>query len=405
MTRPAGLRQKKQDVEVSKFENLHIFILQYVLSNPTTYMEDQRPTIYEEIVSKGISRRDFLKFCTTMAAFLGIEASGVGEIIKAFETKPRPAVIWLNLQECTCCTESFVRAGHPIIANILLDQISLDYSETLMVPSGFQADEVLKSTMSKYKGEYLLLIEGSIPTGNEAYCTIGGKSALSLIREAAKDAKAVVAWGNCAYAGCVQAASPNPTGAKPVHSVISGVPVINVPGCPPIADVMAGVIVYLLTFGRIPELDNMGRPKSAYSRRVHDTCYRRPNFDAGLFVKEFDDEGARQGYCLYKMGCRGPVTYNSCGIIRWNEGVSYPIQAGHGCIGCSEAGFWDHGPFYRHLEEVSGFGIESTADKIGMVLAAGTAAGVAGHAILTNIRKRKEIRNKETIHSDNNENQ
>ena len=112
---------------------------------------------------------------------------------------------------------------------------------------------------------------------------------------------------------------------------------------------MAGTIVHLLAFDRIPQLDGLGRPKAFYSRRVHDTCYRRPNYDAGLFVESFDDENARRGYCLYKMGCRGPVTYNACGVMRWNNGVSYPIQSGHGCIGCSEANFWDNGPFYQHL--------------------------------------------------------
>ncbi len=82
---------------------------------------------------------------------------------------------------------------------------------------------------------------------------------------------------------------------------------------------------------------------------MHDTCYRRPNYDAGLFVESWDDENARKGYCLYKMGCKGPVTYNACSVVKWNEGTSYPIQSGHGCIGCSEEGFWDNGPFYQHL--------------------------------------------------------
>ena len=223
------------------------------------------------------------------------------------------------------------------------------------------------------------------------YCCIGGKSAEQILEEVAKDAKAVIAWGNCASSGCVQAAHPNPTGAKPVHKMLHGKPIVNVQGCPPIAEVMAGVLVHLLTFDRIPQLDALGRPKAFYSRRVHDTCYRRPNYDAGLFVESFDDENARKGYCLYKMGCRGPTTYNSCGVIRWNGGVSFPIQAGHGCIGCSESNFWDQGPFYERLAKFPGFGIEATADQAGAIAGAVTAAGIAGHALLTNIRKRAEI--------------
>ena len=159
----------------------------------------------------------------------------------------------------------------------------------------------------------------------------------------------------------MQAAKPNPTGATPISKLVDK-PVINVPGCPPIADVMMGVVTHLLVLGRVPALDSLGRPKEFYGRRVHDTCYRRPNYDAGLFVESFDDENARKGYCLYKMGCKGPVTYNACSVVRWNEGTSYPIQSGHGCIGCSEAGFWDNGPLYQHLPSFPGFGIESTAD-------------------------------------------
>jgi hydrogenase small subunit len=356
-------------------------------------MESKQASLYEEIRSKGISRKEFLKFCTVIGAMLGLESTGIGQIVKALENKPRLPVIWFHFQECTCCSESFIRASHPIITSIVLDKISLDYQETLMAASGIQAENAYKEVVAKFPGQYVVMVEGSIPIENEAYCCIGGRSARQILDEAVTNAKAVIAWGNCASAGCVQAASPNPTGAKPVHKIVSGKPVVNVQGCPPIADVMAGVIVHLLTFDRIPQLDGLGRPKAFYSRRVHDSCYRRASFDAGLFVDSFDDEGAKHGYCLFKMGCKGPVTYNSCGIIKWNDGISYPIQSGHPCIGCSEAGFWDNSPFYQHLPSVSGFGIETTADKIGIGLGIATAVGMAGHAILTNIRKRREIKN------------
>ena len=355
-------------------------------------MEQKPLTIYENMKMQGYSRRDFLKFASWMAAFIGVEASGLGRIVKAMETKPRLPVVWFHFQECTCCSESFIRSSHPIVSDIVLDKISLDYTETLQAAAGHQAEDALHNTMKKYYGEYLMLVEGSVPTEEDGiYCCIGGKTSLDILKEAAAGAKAIVAWGSCASNGCIQAANPNPTGATPIHKLISGTPIINVPGCPPIAEVMAGTIVYLLAFDRIPQLDGLGRPKAFYSRRVHDTCYRRPNYDAGLFVESFDDENAKRGYCLYKMGCRGPVTYNACGVTRWNNGVSFPIQSGHGCIGCSEAKFWDNGPFYQHLASFPGFGIETTADDIGVVLTAATAAGIAAHAVSTNIRKKKLI--------------
>ena len=350
------------------------------------------PTIWEEMRARGVSRRDFVKFCTWMSAYLGLESSGVADVVKALEKKRRLPVVWLHFQECTCCSESFIRSSHPIVADIILDKVSLNYTETLQAAAGVQAEECMRRTIKENPGEYLLMVEGSVPVGEDGiYCVIGGRSALDIVREAVDGAKAVVAWGNCASAGCVQSARPNPTKARPIHQVVTGKPIINVQGCPPIAEVMAGVVVHLLTFDRIPQLDALGRPEAFYSRRVHDTCYRRPYYDAGLFVESFDDENARHGYCLYKMGCRGPTTYNSCGVIRWNNGVSYPIQSGHGCIGCSEAGFWDTGPFYQRLAGFPGFGIETTADKIGLAVGAATVAGAAAHAILTNVRKHHDI--------------
>jgi hydrogenase small subunit len=355
--------------------------------------EGKGPSIWEVARSRGISRREFIRYSTWLAASLGLPATSVGQIVKALETKPRLPVVWFHFQECTCCSESFIRSAHPIVADIVLDKISLDYTETLQAAAGKQAEEALHQTIEKYSGQYLMLVEGAVPLADGGiYCCIGGRSALDIVTEAAKGAKALVAWGSCASNGCIQAASPNPTEATPIHKIVTEKPVVNVPGCPPIGEVMTGTVVHLLTFDRIPQLDGLGRPKAFYSRRVHDTCYRRPNYDAGLFVNSWDDENARRGYCLYKMGCRGPVTYNSCGVIRWNNGVSYPIQSGHGCIGCSEANFWDNGPFYRHLASFPGFGIETTADKVGLAAAGIAAAGLAAHAVATNIRKRRIIR-------------
>ena len=85
------------------------------------------------------------------------------------------------------------------------------------------------------------------------------------------------------------------------------------------------------------------------------------------------------------------MTYNACSVTRWNDSTSYPIQSGHGCIGCSEANFWDNGPFYQHLASFPGFGIETTADTVGAVAAGVTAVGIAAHAVVTNVRKRTLI--------------
>ena len=359
-------------------------------------MDNQVPTIWGAMKAKGYSRREFMYFCGVAIAAAGLERSGFAQVVDAFEKKARPPVVWLHFQECTCCSESFIRSSHPIVADVIFDTLSLDYTETLQAAAGFQAEKSLHDTMANNKGKYILLVEGSVPMLDDGVCcTIGGRSAQDILKEAAADAAAIVAWGSCASHGCIQAAKPNPTMATPIHKLVNK-PVINVPGCPPIAEVMTGVVTHLLLFGKAPELDSRGRPKEFYSRRVHDTCYRRPFYDAGLFVESWDDDAARKGYCLYKMGCKGPTTYNACSVTRWNNNLSYPIQSGHGCIGCSEEEFWDNGPFYRRLPNFPGFGIESTADTVGTAATVATVGGVGIHAVVSAIRKRKVV--EENIH-------
>lgn len=343
---------------------------------------DKPQTFYELMRAQGTSRRSFLKFCSLTAAALGLEPVYADKIAHAMETKPRLPVLWLHGLECTCCSESFIRSGNPLSSDVILKMISLDYDDTLMTAAGHDAEAILDEIPNKYPGEYILAVEGNPPLNEDGmYCIIGGKPFVERLKSVAANAKAVIAWGACASWGCVQAAKPNPTQAVPIDKVITDKPIIKVPGCPPIAEVMTGVISYILTFDRLPELDSRGRPAMFYGQRIHDKCYRRPHFDAGEFVQSWDDEGARKGYCLYKMGCKGPTTYNACSTVRWNGGVSFPIQSGHGCIGCSEDNFWDNGPFYSRLANIgAGFGVEATADTVGGTAAAAALAGVAAHA-------------------------
>jgi len=345
-------------------------------------------TFYEVMRRQGISRRSFLKYCSLTAAALGLGPAYAGEIAHAMETKPRLPVLWLHGLECTCCSESFIRSGHPLAKDVILSMVSLDYDDTLMAAAGQQAEAIVEEVVNKYKGNYILAVEGNPPLNEDGmYCIIAGQPFVEKLRYAASNAKAIISWGSCASWGCVQAAKPNPTRATPVHKVITDKPIIKVPGCPPIAEVMTAVIAYMVTFDRMPELDRQGRPKMFYSQRIHDKCYRRPHFDAGQFVEAFDDENARKGYCLYKVGCKGPTTYNACSTTRWNDGVSFPIQSGHGCIGCSEEGFWDKGSWYAHLTDIKPFGVEANADDIGAAAAGVVGGAVAVHAVASAVKR------------------
>ena len=321
----------------------------------------------------GISRRDFLGFCATLAAAYALPAASVGAIAAALEKAPRASVIWLSFQECTGCTESLTRSHAPTIEGLILEQISLDYHHTLQAAAGEAAEQARMEAMRANAGKYLLIVDGSVPLGNAGYSTIAGVSNVDMLKEVAQGAAAVIAVGTCAAYGGIPAAQPNPTGAVPVSRLITDKPVVNVPGCPPIPVVITGVLAHFLTFGGLPELDDQGRPKIFYGESIHDRCYRRPFYDQGKFAETFDDEGARRGWCLFKLGCKGPVTYNACATTKWNNGVSFPIQSGHGCLGCSQPGFWDMGPFYKALSMPTA-NVEKAA---GIAAAAGVAAGAA----------------------------
>jgi hydrogenase small subunit len=356
---------------------------------PSSHPWTENETLGEHLDRRGVSRRDFLKYCGEMAVILGVSQALTPEIARALQSVRRPSVIWLQLQECTGCVESVLRTSDPTIGDLVLDLISLDYQHTLMAAAGEAVEQAKQTAMEENRGSYILIVTGSIPTEeNGIYLTVGGRTGQTVLEEAAAGAAAVIAVGACAHFGSVQSARPNPTGAVGVSEIIKDRPVLNIAGCPPIADVVTATIVHYLTFNRLPEMDGEGRPLFAYGARIHDQCSRRAHFDAGQYVQDFDDENARKGYCLYEMGCKGPASFSPCPIFQWNDHTDWPIGAGHPCLGCTERHFWDTmTPFYERLPNVAGFGVERNADVIGLSLALGAAAGVTAHAVATGIHR------------------
>lgn len=345
----------------------------------------------------GISRRRFLAYCGELAALLGLSSAMVPEMAAALQTARRPSVLWLQFQGCTGCVESLLRSEHPTVGDLVLRQISLDYNRTIQAAAGAQALEALRQAAEENWGNYLLAVEGSIPTKDGGvYDCAGGITARQELEEFAEGAAAVIAVGACAFFGGWQAASPNPTGAVGVSTIVKDKPIVVVSGCPPIGDVITATVAHYMTFGSLPELDLQRRPLFAYGARIHDQCPRRAHFNAGQYVESFDDEAARRGWCLYKMGCKGPETYSPCPLIAWNGTTKWPIASGHPCFGCTEPFFWDTmTPIYDRLPRVSGFGVEKTADTIGAAIAVGVTAGVAAHAVATGIQRARQKRKTE----------
>lgn len=348
---------------------------------------------FKDLANRKVSRRDFLKFCSAMAATLALPAALAPRIAHAL-TKEKPHLVWLEYQDCAGDTEAFLRFSKPTAAEAILDVFNVDYHETIMAPSGKHAEKSLGDVIKKHRGKYFAVVEGSIPMADDGiYCCVGGRTALERVRTVCRNALATIAVGTCAAYGGLPQGRPHPTGAVGVADAVPGIRVVNLPGCPANAENIAATIVYILTFGALPPLDSLGRPLFAYGKRIHDNCERRAHFDAGQYVRQWGDDGHRAGWCLYHMGCKGPQSSHNCPTVKYNEGTSWPVQSGHGCIGCAEPNFWDEmTPFYRRLPQPYGLSVETTADKVGFAVTAGTVGGILAHALTREAVKRSRRR-------------
>lgn len=351
-----------------------------------------RDDFQETLKERGVSRRDFLKWASVTTTALMLPPMFRPMVAKAAENFSRLPVVWLHFAECTGCSEALLRSSYPNVDDILLETISLEYHETLMVAAGHQAEQNLEKAIQDFSGKFICVIEGALPTGlNGRYLTLGpqAKTGLEIAKEVTSKAAVNICIGSCSSFGNVQAAKPNPTDSLGISDAL-GIKTINIAGCPPNPANFVGTLLHYLMFGALPPLDGVGRPLWAYGKRIHDFCERRPHYDAGEFVEEWGDEAAKKGWCLYKVGCKGPYTFANCSKVRFNDAVSWPVMAGHGCIGCTEPAFWDSmAPLEKPIAEKTIGGGEYTLDKIGLGLVGVTAAGIAAHAIASAIKGQK----------------
>lgn len=369
-------------------------------------LREQKPLrdidMMEVIETEGVSRRDFMKWVSATTATLMLPPMFAPLVAEATELMNRVPVIWIELQDCAGNTEALLRSSAPTVDDLLFDVLSLEFHHALMACAGNDAEHQLDDAVEHFKGKYLLFVEGSIPTAmNGNYGTIGpsGETFQEHLARLSKDAAAVVAVGTCATFGGVPAASPNPTGAVGVMDLVKGKPIVNIPACPANPANMVGVVLHYVLTGQVPELDSLLRPKFAFGYRIHDNCERRAHFDAGEFVEEWGDEGAKNNWCLYKVGCKGPMTFNNCSIIRYNDGANWPVGVGRGCIGCSEPDFWDKYAYERpmataRIKAPTG-GVEKTVDEFGLGLLTATAVGIGVHAIASVVAGKKSNENEE----------
>lgn len=332
-----------------------------------------------------MSRRTFLKFCSGMAAVLALPVVVGSRIATALESAKPMRVIWLHGQACGGDTAAFLRAASPTASELLLRLLSVEYHESLMARSG----SPLTGALSQDEG-YLAVIEGSVPTGADGmYCLVGGRPFTDVAREVADGAVATIAVGSCAVDGGASSARNGVSDAVGVASLNARSPLVNLPGCPVNVENLVATVVHYLTFNELPPMGPGDRPLFAYGGLIHNQCERRAHYEFGEYATEWGDAGAQQGWCLYKLGCKGPETFANCPTKRYAEGTSWAVESGHGCIGCTMPAFWDTMlPAYQRLPGPLPFAPSITADQVGGVLVGGV-AGLAGvHAVASYARAR-----------------
>jgi quinone-reactive Ni/Fe-hydrogenase small subunit len=341
-------RQKKEkEVEYAKIQAR---IQKYNTLHPHNELSTDNLENALEVFDKN---REFNKWVSMLTADLKLHPEYEPLVKEGVEHLNKVPIIWLELADCSGNSEGFIKNVNPSVEDLILDYISLDYHELLMAASGDNSENALNSVIEN--DQYILMVEGAIPLGLEGnFLRIGskGETGVDLLKRVAKDAMAVFAIGSCALDGGVVAAAPNPTGAVGVSEALGRDDIINLPGCPVNPINIVGTLLHFLMFDELPKLDAKNRPEWAYSYRIHDNCERRGHYDMDEFVEEWGDEGAKKGWCLFHMGCKGPYADLNCPLVKFNEGTSWPVQAGHGCIACGAGKIaFDKYANHRRIEE------------------------------------------------------
>ncbi|HCG99289.1 MAG TPA: Ni,Fe-hydrogenase small subunit [Actinobacteria bacterium] len=347
--------------------------------------------ILKELAAKEINRRDFTKLCAAVAAVFGMPKAFSKDIAFAAENAmKKPAVIWLEGQDCAGCSESLLASINPSVAEIVLDTLSIRYHETIMAASGHVAEKAREDTIKE--GGYVLVVEGSIPTADDRFCMIAEKPFREILLETAKNAAVIIAVGSCAtFNGGIPGATPSK--GRGVMHFIKDKPVINLPTCPLKPSRLVATVMYFLASGKAPEMDKYGRPLAFYSTLLHENCPRRGHFERGEYVTDWNDPGQRE-YCLLLKGCKGPKTYTDCAQVWWNDGANFCINAGAPCSGCSQPEFYNvFSPLYEK-QQTFNIGPNTTVnlDTVGrtMIGVAGTGAIVHGLGRLASKNKSDE---------------
>lgn len=353
-----------------------------------------------------MTRREFIKLCLSGLAGMTLTEVLLPQVAEALAQwpPPRPKVIYLEGSNCGGNLLSLANTVKPGLAEVLQEIIDLCYDNALAEVQGKDAASILEEAAGGRLGPFLLVVEGTIPTRYDGRSAVVARkadgtwlTALEAVQKLGPRAEHVIAFGSCASFGGPFAADPNPTGSKPVSAVLDR-RVINVSGCPAHPDWLVGTITHLLLYGPLP-LDGFGRPVLFYGRTAHSRCPRRALFDQGIFATEVGGEG-----CLFKVGCKGPVSHCDSPLRQWHGYWNWTVENNAPCIGCTEPGFPDRfEPFFNHLPSIHLPNQRINADHFGILVGGVVGTTMAAHLLGNIFSGRLPNRIKEGLKPEGNE--
>ncbi|VGO22619.1 hydrogenase small subunit [Pontiella sulfatireligans] len=316
-----------------------------------------------------LSRRRFIEYCGVVAGAIGLTPGDLAGLNEALANPNAPEVIWMHGSSCTGCSVSLLNrisnavGEPPTVVEVLTGAINLTHHQTLMSFAGESCGAVLEHAAKK--GNYILVVEGGVPTAFNGHCCIAysykGQEVTfaDAVAEMAQHAIAVVCVGTCSSFGGIPGAGSNPSGVVSV-AAHTGASTINISGCPSNPDWVVWAIVQLLT-GATVVLDNDSRPVALYQQtgtgggggggstvweKIHQSCPRKTAYNTGNKAADFDET---VGKCLVDLGCRGQWTNAKCDSC-WNgiaEEANWCIGVNSPCIGCVEPDFPGTQSFFK----------------------------------------------------------
>ena len=327
-------------------------------------------TIWEHARLQGHSRRDFLKFCAWLTAAAGIDSSAMGDVVHALETKPTASRGLVPLPGM----HLLQRVLHPLVApdrrrHHSRQDLPRLHRRPCRPPPASRPRSALHDTMKKYPASTSCWSRARCPPATTASTASSpgappwrsSRRPPPAPRPSSPGAAAPPTAASRPPARTRPAPRRSTRSSRQARHQRAGLPAHRATSWP-------AIIVHILVFGTIPRAGRPGPPEGVLlpPRPRHllpPSQLRRRPVRGGLGRRE-----RPQGLLPLQDGLpRAGHLQRLRGDHAGTAASAIPIQSGHGCIGCSEANFWDNGPFYQHLAAFPGFGIETTADKIGVV--------------------------------------